>query len=107
MNFYRHTPYHLILRCLGILHLNCRSFFKTRSYCFTRTKQSPGLTPVRLWLAVLELPRPKSSYLEKFGSPIRYKYVKKEWPISYYQTVYATEMGSAEMPPQGGRFRLK
>jgi hypothetical protein len=72
-----------------------------------RAKQSHGLTPVRLWLAVLELPRPKSSYLEKFGSPIRYKYVKKEWPISYYQTVYATEMGSAEMPPQGGRFRLK
>jgi S-adenosylmethionine:tRNA ribosyltransferase-isomerase len=69
-----------------------------------RAKQRHGLTPVRLWLAVLELPNPESGYLEKFGSPIRYKYVNKEWPISYYQTVYATEMGSAEMPSAGRAF---
>jgi S-adenosylmethionine:tRNA ribosyltransferase-isomerase len=69
-----------------------------------RAKQSDALIPVRLWLAVLELPLPESRYLEKFGSPIRYKYVNKEWPISYYQTVYATEMGSAEMPSAGRAF---
>jgi hypothetical protein len=35
MDFYGHTVYHLILRGLQILHLNCHPFFKTRNYCFT------------------------------------------------------------------------
>jgi S-adenosylmethionine:tRNA ribosyltransferase-isomerase len=30
--------------------------------------------------------------------------VKERWPISYYQTVYATEIGSAEMPSAGRAF---
>jgi S-adenosylmethionine:tRNA ribosyltransferase-isomerase len=33
-----------------------------------------------------------------FGAPIRYGYVRRAWPISYYQTVFATQPGSAEMP---------
>jgi S-adenosylmethionine:tRNA ribosyltransferase-isomerase len=32
------------------------------------------------------------------GTPIRYGYVPRDWPISAYQTVFATEPGSAEMP---------
>ena len=38
------------------------------------------------------------------GSPIRYGYVGESWPISYYQTAYATEAGSAEMPSAGRAF---
>ena len=52
----------------------------------------------RLWLAALELGEPVLLYLERFGSPIRYGYVPGSWPRTMYQTVFATEAGSAEMP---------
>ncbi len=58
----------------------------------------------RLWLAVVDLPGPRDEYLDRHGSPIRYGYVREEWPSSYYQTVYATEPGSAEMPSAGRAF---
>src|SRR5207248_1365521 len=54
--------------------------------------------PARLWVATLHLPDPSLPYLAQHGSPIRYSYVREAWPSKYYQTVYATEMGSAEMP---------
>jgi S-adenosylmethionine:tRNA ribosyltransferase-isomerase len=43
-------------------------------------------------------------YLERYGLPIRYSYVPKSWPLEYYQTVYATQRGSAEMPSAGRAF---
>jgi S-adenosylmethionine:tRNA ribosyltransferase-isomerase len=52
----------------------------------------------RLWMAALDLDEPVLSYLERFGSPIRYNYVPHPWPESMYQTVFVTEPGSAEMP---------
>lgn len=55
-------------------------------------------TSSRLWIAALELGGPVLPYLERFGSPIRYSYVPGSWPGSMYQTVFATEAGSAEMP---------
>jgi S-adenosylmethionine:tRNA ribosyltransferase-isomerase len=51
----------------------------------------------RLWVAsadVADLP----GYLRRHGYPIRYQYVDRPWPLSYYQTIFATEPGSAEMP---------
>jgi S-adenosylmethionine:tRNA ribosyltransferase-isomerase len=59
---------------------------------------------VRLWIATLDIPRPLGTYLDQHGFPIRYKYVRQEWPIAYYQTVFAWEMGSAEMPSAGRPF---
>lgn len=59
---------------------------------------------VRLWIALLHLPQTLPAYLEKYGFPIRYRYVKESWPIAYYQTVFATEPGSAEMPSAGRAF---
>jgi S-adenosylmethionine:tRNA-ribosyltransferase-isomerase (queuine synthetase) len=50
----------------------------------------------RLWqarLSVAVIP-----YLLKHGRPIRYSYVSREWPLSHYQTVFARDPGSAEMP---------
>ena len=38
------------------------------------------------------------------AQPIRYGYVPRAWPISAYQTVFATEPGSAEMPSAGRPF---
>jgi S-adenosylmethionine:tRNA ribosyltransferase-isomerase len=46
------------------------------------------------------------AYAEAFGSPIRYGYVGREWPLSYYQTVFAREPGSAEMPSAGRAFTV-
>ena len=43
----------------------------------------------------------------RWGFPIRYNYVKDKWPASYYQTVYATETGSAEMPSAGRAFTIE
>ncbi|HXE79426.1 MAG TPA: S-adenosylmethionine:tRNA ribosyltransferase-isomerase [Vicinamibacterales bacterium] len=54
--------------------------------------------PSRLWMAAVEIGEPVLSYLERFGTPIRYGYVPQGWPGSMYQTVFATEPGSAEMP---------
>jgi S-adenosylmethionine:tRNA ribosyltransferase-isomerase len=68
------------------------------------TPYKPGLISSRLWVASLDLPTPLHSYLAQYGFPIRYSYVKEKWPLSYYQTVYATEMGSAEMPSAGRAF---
>ena len=58
----------------------------------------------RLWVANLDLPAPLERYLDLHGAPIKYGYVGEDWPISYYRTVYATEMGSAEMPSAGRAF---
>lgn len=52
----------------------------------------------RLWIAALELPLPTLAYLDRFGFPIRYGYLKGRWPLETYQTVFANEPGSAEMP---------
>jgi S-adenosylmethionine:tRNA ribosyltransferase-isomerase len=58
----------------------------------------------RLWMAALQLSEPVLPYLERFGTPIRYSYVPRSWPASMYQTVFATEPGSAEMPSAGRPF---
>jgi S-adenosylmethionine:tRNA ribosyltransferase-isomerase len=59
---------------------------------------------VRLWVAKLELPDEVHRYLAQHGTPIRYGYVPREWPLSYYQTIFAREPGSAEMPSAGRPF---
>jgi len=58
----------------------------------------------RLWTADLRFPGALGAYLARHGRPIRYGYVTREWPVSYYQTVYAMEAGSAEMPSAGRAF---
>ncbi len=42
--------------------------------------------------------------LYRLGRPIRYEYVSAPWELDYYQTVYAREPGSAEMPSAGRAF---
>jgi S-adenosylmethionine:tRNA ribosyltransferase-isomerase len=66
----------------------------------------------RLWLARASL-RPHRArtthdalhqYLLAHGHPIRYGYVPEPWPLSAYQTAWATKPGSAEMPSAGRPF---
>jgi S-adenosylmethionine:tRNA ribosyltransferase-isomerase len=58
----------------------------------------------RLWAAAVDLPEAAATYLERHGRPIRYSYVPRSWPIQMYQTVFANEPGSAEMPSAGRPF---
>lgn len=58
----------------------------------------------RLWVARLDLPSPLLDYLHAHGKPITYSYVDKSWPIEMYQTIFAREPGSAEMPSAGRAF---
>src|SRR5215208_5337498 len=67
-------------------------------------KRERGEESNRLWISTLNLPVNLNDYLERNGSPINYGYVRENWPASYYQTVYATEVGSAEMPSAGRAF---
>jgi len=72
------------------------------SDCNDNTKPSETL-----WLARISFPQCVDDYLARYGFPIRYNYVKEKWPLSFYQTVYATEPGSAEMPSAGRPFTPK
>ncbi|WP_067170995.1 S-adenosylmethionine:tRNA ribosyltransferase-isomerase [Microtetraspora niveoalba] len=56
----------------------------------------------RLWRAVLD--RDVPDYLGRYGVPIRYSYVRRDWPLDRYQTVFAVAPGSAEMPSAGRPF---
>jgi S-adenosylmethionine:tRNA ribosyltransferase-isomerase len=58
----------------------------------------------RLWLARLELPGGLAEYLGRHGDQIRYSYVTESWPFAAYQTAFAREPGSAEMPSAGRPF---
>jgi S-adenosylmethionine:tRNA ribosyltransferase-isomerase len=58
----------------------------------------PAAGSTRLWLAAVD---DRAALLRSFhvhGRPIRYRYVDRDWPIDAYQTVFADEPGSAEMP---------
>ena len=63
-----------------------------------------GLRSARLWRArptrVVDL----VAYLRRHGRPISYGYLDDQYPITAYQTVYATTPGSAEMPSAGRPF---
>lgn len=60
----------------------------------------PGVEGARLWIArvLVESPEGVASYLMRHGRPIRYSYVPRQWPLDFYQTVFARRPGSAEMP---------
>jgi S-adenosylmethionine:tRNA ribosyltransferase-isomerase len=58
----------------------------------------------RLTEAELVLPVDRNTYLARHGSPIRYRECGTRWRIGAYQTVFAQEPGSAEMPSAGRPF---
>ncbi|HEV2685348.1 MAG TPA: S-adenosylmethionine:tRNA ribosyltransferase-isomerase [Actinomycetota bacterium] len=60
----------------------------------------------RLWrarLSIDDVPR----YLTLHGRPITYGYLRGAWPLDDYQTVFARESGSAEMPSAARPFTNK
>ncbi|HEX8155949.1 MAG TPA: S-adenosylmethionine:tRNA ribosyltransferase-isomerase [Solirubrobacteraceae bacterium] len=72
------------------------------------TLLAPYLAGARLWLAELDTGSAAlQDYLHEYGAPIRYGYVARDWPLSDYQTVFAREPGSAEMPSAGRPFTTR
>jgi S-adenosylmethionine:tRNA ribosyltransferase-isomerase len=65
---------------------------------------APYLGGDRLWAARLTLPAPLLDYLAEHGEPIRYRHQPEPRPLADYQTMFATEPGSAEMPSAGRPF---
>ena len=61
----------------------------------------------RLWYAWFQLPLPMETYLTRVGEPIRYRYVTQRFPLPDYQTIFAREPGSAEMPSAGRPFTTR
>jgi S-adenosylmethionine:tRNA ribosyltransferase-isomerase len=57
----------------------------------------------RLWIAALEGIADLDGYLAVHGHPIRYL-PGPEWPLADYQTVFAADSGSSEMPSAGRPF---
>lgn len=57
-----------------------------------RSPRSP-----RLWIAALEGTGDLDRYLDRHGTPVGYA-PGRRWPLSFHQTIFATEGGSAEMP---------
>jgi S-adenosylmethionine:tRNA ribosyltransferase-isomerase len=55
----------------------------------------------RLWRATTLPVVDRVAYLRRHGSPIRYPYLRGDWPIEDLQNVYAAVPGSAEMPSAG------
>jgi S-adenosylmethionine:tRNA ribosyltransferase-isomerase len=69
------------------------------------TLLAPYLAGARLWLAELDTgAAPLLGYLHRHGAPIRYGYVEDQWPLADYQTIFALQPGSAEMPSAGRPF---
>ena len=58
----------------------------------------------RLWRAAVGVEGGVAAYLARHGRPIRYAYVPAPVPLAEYQTVFAREPGSAEMPSAGRPF---
>ncbi|MGH7455001.1 MAG: S-adenosylmethionine:tRNA ribosyltransferase-isomerase, partial [bacterium] len=67
---------------------------------YDRDENIPRLWKIRFSKSGAEL----VDLFYRLGRPIRYEYVSAPWDIDYYQTVYAKEPGSAEMPSAGRAF---
>ena len=59
---------------------------------------SPFADSRRLWVARFSSDESLLEYSANHGHPIRYRHARGDWPLSAYQTVFAREPGSAEMP---------
>jgi S-adenosylmethionine:tRNA ribosyltransferase-isomerase len=62
----------------------------------------PYMDSQRLWVA--RFSTDANGLMQRYGRPIAYPYVRGQWPIEMYQTVYAGPPGSAEMPSAGRAF---
>lgn len=69
----------------------------------TATLLTPYRDSRRLWVARIDVANLRE-YLAQYGRPITYSYIDRQFGIDAYQTVFAREPGSAEMPSAGSAF---
>lgn len=60
-----------------------------------------------LWEIKLNLPSSLMAYLHQHAQPIKYSNTHKPYPVSYYQTHFAQQAGSAEMPSAARGFTAR
>ncbi len=65
---------------------------------------SPTTAGNRLWVAQVADPAALGRTLHRRGRPIAYGYLGHRLPLSAYQTIFARDPGSAEMPSAGRPF---
>lgn len=68
---------------------------------FTQTVEDEH---IQLWKVRFDISILIDEYLERYGEPVKYNNINKKYPHHYYQTCFANEMGSAEMPSAGRAF---
>jgi S-adenosylmethionine:tRNA ribosyltransferase-isomerase len=61
----------------------------------------------RLWLASIPVEGGVAGWLERVGRPIIYGHLRTHPPLSAYQTLFAHDPGSAEMPSAGRPFSIR
>jgi len=61
----------------------------------------------RLWRAAVSPPVALHPYLREHGRPVAYSHLAQRRPLSDYQTAYAVQPGSAEMPSAGRPFTTR
>jgi S-adenosylmethionine:tRNA ribosyltransferase-isomerase len=64
----------------------------------------PAVVGGRLWTASVVTAGGVADLLTRHGRPISYGHLRRRWPLSAYQTVFARSPGSAEMPSAGRPF---
>lgn len=69
---------------------------------YPRAGSSPTWSGNRLWYA--DADGDLACHAARHGRPISYGYLDRHYPLAAYQTVFATEPGSAEMPSAGRPF---
>lgn len=61
----------------------------------------------RLWYARFTLPTAMAPYLRLHARPISYGYLDDSFALEFYQTIFASEPGSVEMPSASRPFTLR
>jgi S-adenosylmethionine:tRNA ribosyltransferase-isomerase len=65
---------------------------------FVTLLASVEASATRLWFARVDTDETVVEYLHAHGRPIRYAYLRREFPLEQYQTIFGRVPGSAEMP---------
>lgn len=71
---------------------------------YPRVSSSPTGRGNRLWRAAVASEVDLGRHLLRHGRPIAYGYLDGAYPLADYQTVFASRVGSAEMPSAGRPF---
>jgi S-adenosylmethionine:tRNA ribosyltransferase-isomerase len=70
-------------------------------------RRSTGGTASRLWRARIPVEGGVAGWLGRVGRPITYGHLRSRPPLSAYQTIFARDPGSAEMPSAGRPFSAR